>query len=334
MDPVQLAGTTVSRATLHNVDMLKEKDVRIGDTVELFKAGDIIPEVSRVVKALRPKDAAPYQPPTTCPSCGEPLVHLMDEVALRCVNPKCPAQITEGLTHFASRDAMDITGLGPKVIELLYSHHLVTDIADLYRLSAADLADLPGFKEKSISNLLNAIAASRQNSLERLLFGLGIDHVGAKAATLIAQTFGTMTKLMAASADEIIAIKTIGPTIGQSITAFFSNPGAQSLIAELTEVGVNMTYTGPTVATEEAAASPFTGQTVVITGKFADYSRKALTERLTALGAHVTGSVSKSTNMVVAGDDPGSKETKAQQLGVRIVNAAELATMLTESQTE
>lgn len=334
MDPVQLAGTTVSRATLHNVDMLKEKDIRIGDTVELFKAGDIIPEVSRVVTEKRPADAAPYQPPTACPSCGQPLVHLMDEVALRCVNPKCPAQITEGLTHFASRDAMDITGLGPKVVALLYSHKLVSDIADLYRLTAADLAELPGFKEKSISNLLNAIAGSRQNSLERLLFGLGIDHVGAKAAQLIAQAFGTMDKIMAASADEITAIKTIGPTIGQSITAFVSNPGAQSLINELAAVGVNMTYTGPAAEAEAAADSPFNGQTVVITGKFADFSRKGLTDQLTALGAHVTGSVSKKTTMVVAGEDPGSKADKAQQLGVQIIDADQLAAMLKESQTE
>lgn len=334
MDPVQLAGTTVARATLHNVDMLKEKDVRIGDTVELFKAGDIIPEVARVITDKRPKDAAPYQPPTNCPSCGQPLVHLMDEVALRCVNPKCPAQITEGLTHFASRDAMDITGLGPKVVASLYAHKLVSDVADLYRLTADDLAELPGFKEKSISNLLNAIASSRQNSLERLLFGLGIDHVGAKAAQLIAQQFGTMTALMKADAEAITAIKSIGPTIGQSMTAFFANPGAQSLVQELTDVGVNMTYTGPAAAAEAAADSPFNGQTVVITGKFDHFSRKELTDRLTALGAHVTTSVSKSTNMVVAGADPGSKLTKANTLGVSVIDPDTLAEMLKESQTE
>ncbi|MBA1393658.1 NAD-dependent DNA ligase LigA, partial [Lactobacillus sp. XV13L] len=180
MDPVQLAGTRVNRATLHNMDMIRQKDVRINDTVLLHKAGDIIPEVSQVLQDKRPQNTQPYEAPTSCPSCGSKLVHLEEEVALRCINPMCPAQVKEGLTHYASRNAMDITGLGPKIVEQLWQHHLVQDVADLYRLTYQDLTEIDGFGDKSINNLLEAIADSRQNSLEKLLFGLGIRHVGAK----------------------------------------------------------------------------------------------------------------------------------------------------------
>ncbi|MFC6314305.1 NAD-dependent DNA ligase LigA [Lapidilactobacillus achengensis] len=327
MDPVTLAGTTVARATLHNVDMLREKDVRIGDTVLIHKAGDIIPEVSQVVLSKRPADAAPYQVPTTCPSCGSKLIHLADEVALRCVNPMCPAQVKEGLTHFASRNAMDISGLGPKVIAQLYDRHLIKDVADLYKLTATELAQLDKFKEKSINNLLAAIQRSKQNSADKLLFGLGIRNVGAKAATLLLAHFGSIPRLMAADADQIVAIKSIGQTIADSLTAYFANAQVQELIEELTAANVNLTFLGPTTA---ATANFFKDKKVVLTGKLVHYTRSELTAKLTALGAEVTGSVSKKTDYLIAGADAGSKLAKAQQLAVAILTEAEAQQHLDE----
>ncbi|WP_125766805.1 NAD-dependent DNA ligase LigA [Lapidilactobacillus wuchangensis] len=327
MDPVSLAGTTVARATLHNVDLLREKDVRLGDTVLIHKAGDIIPEVSQVVLAKRPKDSQPYEVPTTCPSCGSKLIHLADEVALRCVNPMCPAQVKEGLTHFASRDAMDITGLGPKVVTQLYERHLVKDVADLYKLTAADLADLDKFQEKSINNLLNAIANSKQNSAERLLFGLGVRNVGAKAARLLLAAFGNLEKLMAASAEEITAIKTIGPTIGESLTTYFANAQVQELMQELKTVGVNFDYLGTTTVVKD---NFFKDKTIVLTGKLAHYTRSELSQQLTDLGAHIVGSVSKKTDYLIVGTDAGSKLTKAQQLNVPVLPETELDQYLDE----
>lgn len=327
MDPVNLAGTTVGRATLHNVDLLREKDVRLGDTVLIHKAGDIIPEVSQVVLAKRPADSQPYAVPTTCPSCGAKLIHLADEVALRCVNPMCPAQVKEGLTHFASRDAMDITGLGPKVVTQLYERHLVKDVADLYKLTATDLAELDKFKEKSINNLLNAIANSKQNSAERLLFGLGVRNVGAKAARLLLAAFGNLEKLMAASADQITAIKTIGPTIGESLTTYFANTQVQELMQELQAVGVNFDYLGATTAAKD---NFFKDKTIVLTGKLAHYTRSELSQQLTDLGAHIVGSVSKKTDYLIVGADAGSKLTKAQQLDIPVLPEAELDQYLDE----
>lgn len=327
MDPVSLAGTTVARATLHNVDLLREKDVRPGDTVLIHKAGDIIPEVSQVVLAKRPTDSQPYEPPTTCPSCGAKLIRLADEVALRCVNPMCPALVKEGLTHFASRNAMDITGLGPRVITQLYDRHLIKDVADLYQLTATDLAQLDGFKEKSINNLLKAIADSKQNSAERLLFGLGVRHVGAKAARLLLAQFGDLTKLMAASAEEITAIKGVGPTIGDSLTSYFANAQVQQLLAELQSAGVNFAYLGTTLAVRD---NFFKDKTIVLTGKLAHYTRSELSQRLTDLGAHIVGSVSKKTDYLIVGEDAGSKLTKARQLEVPVLAEAELDQYLDE----
>jgi DNA ligase (NAD+) len=321
MDPVQLAGTTVSRAVLHNPDLLKEKDVRIGDTVKLHKAGDIIPEISEVVLAKRPKDSVPYQIPTTCPSCGQKLVHLDGEVALRCINPSCPAQIEEGITHFASRQAMDITGLGPKIVKQLLANDLVHNIADLYHLTAADLSQLDHFQTKSINNLLTAIDQSRQNSVELLLYGLGIDHVGAKAARLIAQKFKNLEKIMAASVQEITSIATIGETIAESLTTYFAQPEAQKLVAELQACGLNMDYLGS--EPESVDDNFFKDQRVVLTGKLAHYSRPEFTKKLQALGAHVTGSVSKKTDYVIYGADAGSKYQKAEQLGIPLLTEAE-----------
>ncbi len=329
MDPVQLAGTTVARATLHNPDFLLAKDVRLNDTVKIHKAGDIIPEVSEVILTKRPHDSQPYEIPTTCPSCGAKLVHLEDEVALRCVNPMCPAQVKEGLTHFASRNAMDIDGLGPKIVAQLYDRHLVKDVADIYKLTATDLAGLDKFKEKSINNLLTAIKRSKDNSAERLLFGLGIRNVGAKAARLLLEHFGSIPALMAADADEIGTIKTIGPTIVDSLLTYFANEQVQLLMQELQSVGVNFDYLGPKT-TASIQPNYFQDKTIVITGKLTNFTRDELTQRLLTLGAKVTGSVSKKTDLLIAGEDAGSKLTKAQNLDVTIINETQALQYLNE----
>lgn len=330
MDPVQLAGTTVARASLHNADMLRDKDVRLLDTVLLHKAGDIIPEISQVVLAKRPADSQPYVIPTECPSCGHELVHLDEEVALRCINPMCPAQVKEQLTHFASRNAMNIDGLGPRIIAQLLDQGLVHDVADLYRLTADQLAQLDKFKEKSINNLLNAIEASRQNSLERLLFGLGIRHVGTKAARLLAEHFLTMEALMVSDQEEIMSVDTIGETIADSLATYFADDQVQTLIRELAEVQVNLTYTGVTKAQAENSDSYFNGKTVVLTGKLSQYTRGELKQQLEDNGAKVTGSVSKKTDILIAGEDAGSKLTKAQALEIPIINEADLDSYLAQ----
>lgn len=324
MDPVQLAGTTVSHAVLHNADLLKQKDVRIGDTVMLHKAGDIIPEISEVVLAERPKDSEPYPIPTECPSCGEKLIHLKDEVALRCVNPSCPAQMEEEITHFASRPAMNIDGLGPKIVRQLISNDLVHNVADLYHLQASDLAKLDHFKDKSINNLLTAINNSKRNSVELLLTGLGIDHVGAKAARLISQKFKNMAKIMEADVQEVAAIDTIGMTIAESLTTYFAQDEVVELVKELQASGVNMDYLGETEEQiEDIPDNYFKGKTVVLTGTLSHFTRSEFTKKLQALGAKVTGSVSKKTDYVIYGKDAGSKYTKAQKLGVALLTEEE-----------
>lgn len=330
MDPVQLAGTTVARASLHNEDLIREKDVRLLDTVLLHKAGDIIPEISQVVLAKRSADSQPYAGPTHCPSCGHELVHLDEEVALRCINPMCPAQVKEQLTHFASRNAMNIDGLGPRIIEQLLQHDLVKDVADLYHLTATDLAQLDKFKEKSINNLLKAIDASRQNSLERLLFGLGVRHVGAKAARLLAEHFKTMTALMQATPEDMVEVETIGTIIADSLATYLADSQVQTLVQELQAAEVNLTYTGVSQAEATNSDSFFNGKTVVLTGKLTTYTRSALKQQLEDNGAKVTGSVSKKTDVLIAGADAGSKLAKAEALAIPIINEAELASYLTQ----
>lgn len=329
MDPVQLAGTTVSRASLHNPDYLREKDIRLGDTVYLHKAGDIIPEISRVDLKKRPAGSQPYQAPTTCPVCGSDLVHLDDEVALRCVNPMCPAQIKEGLAHFASRNAMNIDGLGPKIIQQLWDKQLVHDVADLYSLTHDQLLTLDKFGDKSATNLLTSIANSRNNSVERLLFGLGIRHVGAKAARLIMEHFQTLERLMAANAEEVAAVDGIGPTIGESVQTYFANEQVITLVDELRAAGVNFDYHG---ASAPVAASEWNGRRVVLTGKLEELTRTDAKNWLEAHGAKVTGSVSKKTDIVIAGTAAGSKLTKAQDLGITVWDEARFAQAMKEEQ--
>lgn len=317
LSPVQLAGTTVSRATLHNVDYIADKDIRIGDTVIVYKAGDIIPAVLRVVEGKR-KDQVPMAIPSNCPSCQSELIHYEDEVALRCINPLCPSQVQRRLEHFASRDAMNIAGLGTSIVEKLFKADQIRDVADIYKLTVDDLLKLEGFKEKSAEKLYTAIQASKSNSAEKLLFGLGIRHVGAKASKLLLETFGNVPALAHAEEEAIASIEGLGGVIAKSLRSYFAKKEAQKLLEELESYDVNLSYLGKKVA-KDAALS---GMTVVLTGKLEQMGRKEAKEKLENLGAKVTGSVSKKTDLVVAGADAGSKLTKAQELGIRIEDEA------------
>ena len=322
LTPVQLAGTTVSRATLHNVDYIAEKDIRKDDTVIVYKAGDIIPAVLRVVESKRVSEEK-LDIPINCPSCESKLLHFEDEVALRCINPRCPAQIKEGLTHFASRDAMNISGLGPSIVEKLFAANLVKDVADIYRLTVEDLLLLDGIKEKSAQKLYQAIQASKENSAEKLLFGLGIRHVGSKASQLLLQNFHSIESLAQANPEEIANIESLGSVIAQSLQTYFATEGSAILLRELKESGVNLDYKGQTVAANAALS----GLTVVLTGKLERLNRSEAKNKLESLGAKVTGSVSKKTDLVVAGADAGSKLQKAQELGIEIRDEAWLESL-------
>ena len=313
LTPVQLAGTTVSRATLHNVDYIAEKDIRKDDTVIVYKAGDIIPAVLRVVESKRISEEK-LDIPTNCPSCDSDLLHFEDEVALRCINPRCPAQIMEGLIHFASRDAMNITGLGPSIVEKLFAANLVKDVADIYRLKEEDFLLLEGVKEKSASKLYQAIQASKENSVEKLLFGLGIRHVGSKASQLLLQHFHSIENLAQADPEEVASIESLGGVIAKSLQTYFVTEGSEILLRELREAGVNLDYKGQTVVADAALS----GLTVVLTGKLERLKRSEAKSKLESLGAKVTGSVSKKTDLVVAGVDAGSKLQKAKELGIEV----------------
>lgn len=313
LTPVQLAGTTVSRATLHNVDYIAEKDIRIGDTVVVYKAGDIIPAVLNVVMSKRNQQEVMLIP-KLCPSCGSELVHFEDEVALRCINPLCPNQIKKRLAHFASRDAMNITGFGPSLVEKLFDAHLIADVADIYRLSIEDLLTLDGIKEKSATKIYHAIQSSKENSAEKLLFGLGIRHVGSKASRLLLEEFGNLRQLSQASQESIASIDGLGGVIAKSLHTFFEKEEVDKLLEELTSYNVNFNYLGKRVSTD----AQLSGLTVVLTGKLEKMTRNEAKEKLQNLGAKVTGSVSKKTDLIVAGSDAGSKLTKAQDLGITI----------------
>ena len=322
LTPVQLAGTTVSRATLHNVDYIAEKDIHQDDTVIVYKAGDIIPAVLRVVKDKRVSDQA-LAIPTHCPSCQSELLHFEDEVALRCINPLCPAQIKEGLNHFASRDAMNITGLGPAVVEKLFAAQLVEDVAGIYRLTVDDLLTLEGFKEKSAEKLYEAIQASKENSAEKLLFGLGIRHVGSKVSQILLQEFHDLDQLATTDPERIASIDSLGMVVAESLKSYFAQEGSKRLLQELKEAGVNLAYLGEKVAADAALS----GMTVVLTGKLERLTRSEAKAKLESLGAKVTGSVSKKTDLVVAGSDAGSKLTKAQELGIQVEDEAWLESL-------
>lgn len=331
MTPVRVAGTTVSRASLHNGDYIKLKDIRLKDTVLIYKAGDIIPEVSQVVLYKRPKDSEEYQLPTHCPVCGSELVHLDEEVALRCINPKCPAQMKEGLNHFVSRNAMNIDGLGPRVLEQMYDKKLVADVADLYKLTEEELLTLDKIKEKSANNILTAIDNSKDNSVERLIFGLGIRHVGAKAAKILAEHFGDLETLSRSDYESIIALDTIGDIIADSVVTYFSNEEVHELMNELKQAGVNFEYKGLRSTQLQEVESPFKEKTVVLTGKLTRLTREEAKETIENLGGKVTGSVSKKTDIVVAGEDAGSKLTKAQELGIEVWTEDQMAEALAKS---
>lgn len=322
LTPVQLAGTTVSRATLHNVDYIAEKDIRIGDIVVVYKAGDIIPAVLHVVENKRDQQV-PLPIPTVCPSCQSELIHFEDEVALRCVNPRCPAQLKEKLIHFASRDAMNIIGLGPAIVEKLFTAELICDVADIYQLTPENLMQLEGIKEKSATKLYKAIQASKANSAEKLLFGLGIRHVGSKASRLLMERFESLEQLAAADFDDIAAIDGLGIVIAESLKTYFATAGAQKLLIELKTAGLNLTYLGKKTASDAA----LTGMTIVLTGKLANLTRSQAKEKLQSLGANVVGSVSKKTSLVIAGSDAGSKLEKAKTLGIEIKDEAWLESL-------
>ncbi|WP_062352738.1 NAD-dependent DNA ligase LigA [Bacillus kwashiorkori] len=324
LEPVRVAGTTVQRASLHNEDLIKEKDIRIGDYVVIRKAGDIIPEVVGSLADRRTGVEEPFRMPEHCPECASELVRLDEEVALRCINPKCPAQIREGLIHFVSRNAMNIEGLGERVITQLFEADLIKDVADIFQLNREQLIKLERMGEKSVANLLNAIEASKQNSLERLLFGLGIRNVGSKAAKILAQHFETIDNLQMASEEELQNIHEIGEKMAKSVVTYFEQPEVHELILELKEYGVNLTYKGPKVQDSASIDSIFSGKTVVLTGKLETLTRNEAKEKIENHGGKVTGSVSKSTDFVIAGTDAGSKLKKAEQLGIPVMSETEL----------
>ncbi|SDY15905.1 NAD-dependent DNA ligase LigA [Thermoactinomyces sp. DSM 45892] len=325
--PVSLAGTIVKRASLHNEDFIREKGVMIGDHVIVKKAGDIIPEVVAVLTDKRTGNEYPYTMPTHCPECQSDLVRLEGEVALRCVNPQCPAQTREGIIHFVSRGAMNMDGLGERVVTQLFQAGLIRGIADLYTLTREQLLALERMGEKSAQNLLEAIEASKKNSLEKLLFGLGIRFVGAKGAKILAQHYLSLDAIMDATEEELIELEEIGVKMAGSIVAYFANPEVRQTIEQLREAGVNFTYTGGLIRTAEVEESPFSGKTVVITGTLETLSRSEAGELLETLGATVTGSVSKKTDYLIAGEKAGSKRDKAEKLGISILDESTFLSM-------
>lgn len=319
-DPVFLAGTTVGRATLHNEDFIRQLGLCIGDSIQVRKAGDIIPEVIAVT--AHAQDAQPYQMPAVCPSCGAPVVHLEDEAALRCVNPECPAQALRNIIHFASRDAMDIDGLGTAVATQLVSKGIVHSAADLYTLTLEQLLTLDKFKEKSATNLLQAIQHSKQNNLDKLLFGFGIRNIGDKAAALLAEHFGSMQAIREATAEQIGEIDGFGGVMAQSVLEFFAKEGTADLVHRLADCGVNMQWKG------EPKGDKLAGKTLVVTGTLETLSRSEAEALIVKNGGKASGSVSKKTSYVVAGAAAGSKLTKAQALGVPVLTEQEFLAML------
>lgn len=317
LEPVKVAGTTVSRASLHNEDLIHEKDIRIGDSVIIKKAGDIIPEVIKSVIDRRPEDATVYHMPTHCPSCDHELVRIEGEVALRCINPKCQAQLVEGMIHFVSRQAMNIDGLGTKIIQQLYENEKIKDVADIFYLTAEDLLPLERMGEKKVNNLLTAIENAKSNSLEQLLFGLGIRHLGVKASRVIAEKYGSIDKLFEVTEEEFTSIHDIGHKLAQSVVTYLENEDIRALIDKLKAKNVNMLYKGVKVSEVEGHPE-FNDKTIVLTGKLQQMTRSEASKWLENHGAKVTSSVTKSTDLVIAGEDAGSKLTKAEKFGTEV----------------
>ncbi|WP_369352063.1 NAD-dependent DNA ligase LigA [Staphylococcus epidermidis] len=317
LEPVKVAGTTVSRASLHNEDLIHERDIRIGDSVVIKKAGDIIPEVVKSILDRRPNESEIYHMPTHCPSCGHELVRIEGEVALRCINPKCQAQLIEGLIHFVSRQAMNIDGLGTKIIHQLYENQLIKDVADIFYLKEEDLLPLERMGKKKVDNLLLAIEKSKEQSLEHLLFGLGIRHLGVKASQVLSERYETMDQLFKVTESELIEIQDIGDKLAQSVVTYLENSDIRSLIEKLSNKNVNMSYKG--IKTTEIDGHPdFSGKTIVLTGKLEQMTRNEASEWLKMQGSKVTNSVTKSTDIVIAGADAGSKLAKAEKYGTEI----------------
>lgn len=317
LDPVRVAGTTVSRASLHNEDLIHERDIRIGDSVVVKKAGDIIPEVMKSITERRPEGTLSYSMPTHCPSCDHELVRIEGEVALRCINPKCQAQLVEGLIHFVSRQAMNIDGLGTKIIQQLYHHNVIKDVADIFYLTEDDLLPLERMGSKKVENLLKAIEDAKANSLEHLLFGLGIRHLGVKASQVLAEKYETMDRLLEVTEEELINIHDIGDKLAQSVVTYLENEDIKALIEKLKYKNVNMVYNG--IKTSDIEGHPdFKNKTIVLTGKLQQLTRKEASAWLELQGAKVTSSVTKKTDLVIAGEDAGSKLTKAEKFGTEI----------------
>ncbi|PID24281.1 NAD-dependent DNA ligase LigA [Sporosarcina sp. P7] len=317
LEPVLVAGTTVGRASLHNEDLIRERDIRIGDHVVLRKAGDIIPEIVMSLKEQRTGEEEPYHMPDNCPVCDSELVKIEGEIALRCVNPKCPAQMKEALIHFVSRRAMNIDGVGEKLIEQLYTADLVQDVSDLYILTKESLLSLERIGEKSAANILAAIEQSKENSLEKLLFGLGVRHVGEKVARILAEEYRTLDALEQATEEDLMKIFEIGAIVADSVTTYFNTEEVHEVMNKLRSYGVNTVYKGAT-REELPTTGPFAGKTIVLTGKLSELTRGEAKEQIESLGGTVSGSVSKKTDLVIAGEDAGSKLTKARELGIEI----------------
>lgn len=320
LDPVKLAGTTVSRATLHNIDYIRAKDIRIGDLVEVQKAGEIIPEILRVDLAARDGSEQIYQMPSTCPVCGAPVSREEGEAAVRCTNPECPEQLYRNIVHFASRDAMDIEGLGPKIVSQLLEQRLIGAVEDIYTLKRDELIALERMGEKSADNLLAAIEHSKENDLPRLLFALGIRHIGQKAASLICARFGDMARILTADREELVAIPDIGEKMADSLIAFFALEQSRQLIEKLAAAGVNMKYLAPAVSEEKNL--PLQGKSFVITGTLAGYSRNEAKAKIESYGGKVLSAISKKTDYLLAGEKAGSKLDKARALGVTVLTEA------------
>lgn len=323
LKPVFIAGTTVQRASLHNEDIIREKGIMLGDHVIVKKAGDIIPEVVTVLLEKRTGKEKKFNMPMNCPACNSNLIRLEGEVALRCINPKCPAQILEGIIHFVSRTAMNIDGLGEKVVEQLFEKNLINSVADIYQLKEEQMLLLERMGEKSVNNLLIAIEESKNNSLEKLVFGIGIRHVGAKAAKILAAEYKTMSMLMSAKEEELVEINEIGPKMANSIVTFFRNNEVTDIIKRLTDLGVNMEYKGISPQQENNQVSIFNNKTVVLTGTLSEIPRIEATEILENIGAKVTNSITKKTDLVIVGEKAGSKLKKANELGIKILHEQE-----------